>query len=486
MSKNQIAECLTFDDVLLVPQYSDFLPREADTSTQLTKNIRLSIPLVSAAMDTVTESDTAIRMAQHGGIGVIHKNMSPEAQAGEVRRVKKSESGMIVDPIAVKPSDMLEDVVETMRQHDISGVPVVENGKAVGILTSRDLRFLKDLNRPVSSIMTTELVTAKPGIDWESAKELLQKHRIEKLLLVDDDGYLEGLITVKDIEKRKNFPNATKDELERLAVAAAVGVGDDSEERIERLCDASVDVIVVDTAHGHTKRVIETVGKIKKNYEDIEVIAGNIATAEAVKALADAGADAVKIGIGPGSICTTRIVAGVGVPQVSAIQTCAEAAQKLGVPCIADGGIKYSGDVVKAIAAGANAVMIGSLFAGTEESPGDKVLYQGRSYKTYRGMGSMGAMEKGSGDRYGQEGLAAQKLVPEGIEGMVPFRGPLADNIYQLIGGLHAGMGYCGTPTVDELRRRAKFIRITGAGLKESHVHDVFVTKEAPNYKPSN
>lgn len=486
MSKNEITECLTFDDVLLVPQYSDFLPREADTTTQLTRNIRMRIPLISAAMDTVTESETAIRMAQYGGCGVIHKNMTPAQQANEVRRVKKSESGMIIDPITVKPDDRLDAVVEKMRLNDISGVPVVENGKAVGILTSRDLRFLKDLDRPVSKVMTTELVTAEPGIDWESAKELLQRHRIEKLLLVDKNGYLEGLITVKDIEKRKNFPYATKDALERLVVAAAVGVGDDTEERIELLCEADVDIIVVDTAHGHSKRVIETVGKIKKRFENIDVIAGNIATAEAVKALADAGADGVKVGIGPGSICTTRIVAGVGVPQVSAIQMCAQAAAKAGIPVIADGGIKYSGDVVKALAAGANAVMIGSLFAGTEESPGEKVLYQGRSYKTYRGMGSMGAMERGSGDRYGQEGLAAQKLVPEGIEGMVPFRGPLADNLYQLIGGLHAGMGYCGTPDIESLRTKAKFIRITGAGLKESHVHDVFVTKEAPNYKPSN
>ena len=485
MSVHQIAECLTFDDVLLVPQYSDFLPREADISSRFTRNIRLNMPLVSAAMDTVTESGTAICMAQQGGIGVVHKNMSIEQQAAEVRKVKKSESGMIINPITVGPDELLSSVVLMMARNSISGVPVVENGKAVGILTNRDLRFVRDLDRPVASVMTRQLVTARAGIAMDDAKELLQQHRIEKLLLVDDKGYLEGLITVKDIEKRETYPRATKDSQGRLVVAAAVGVGDDTPERVAALAAAEVDVIVVDTAHGHSRRVIDTVGEVKKKYPHIDVIAGNVATPEAVEALANAGADAVKIGIGPGSICTTRIVAGVGVPQVSAIMSCREAADRLDIPLIADGGIKYSGDVVKAIAAGASAVMVGSLFAGTEESPGDKILYQGRSYKTYRGMGSLGAMQQGSGDRYGQDGVQAQKLVPEGIEGMVPFRGPLADNIYQLIGGLQSGMGYCGTRTIEELRNRARFIRITGAGLRESHVHDVFVTKEAPNYKPS-
>lgn len=486
MAQKTIPECLTFDDVLLEPRYSDFLPRDSDTSTRFSRNISLNIPLASAAMDTVTESATAIRMAQLGGIGVIHKNMSPAQQAAEVLRVKKSESGMITNPITVGPDAQLSGVVELMRKHDISGVPVVEGSRAVGILTSRDLRFVKDLDRPVSAVMTTQLVTAQPGIDSDAAKALLQKHRIEKLLLVDESGDLQGLITVKDIEKRRTYPDATKDSMERLAVAAAVGVGADTEERVEALVNAGVDVLVVDTAHGHSIRVMETVKMVKSRYPHVDVVAGNIATAEAVKALAECGADAVKVGIGPGSICTTRIVAGVGVPQVSAISNCVAEAEKHGIPVIADGGIKYSGDVVKAIAAGASAIMIGSLFAGTEESPGDKVLYQGRSYKTYRGMGSLGAMEQGSGDRYGQDGIAAQKFVPEGIEGMVPFRGALADNIYQLIGGLRSGMGYCGTRTIDELRKDAQFIRITGAGLKESHVHDVFVTKEAPNYKPSS
>lgn len=485
MSDRTIEECLTFDDVLLAPQYSDFLPREADISTQFTRNIRVNLPLVSAAMDTVTEAGTAIAIAQQGGIGVVHKNMSIERQADEVRRVKKSESGMIVNPITVSPDDQLESVVRMMAEHQISGVPVVENGRAVGILTNRDLRFVKDLKRPVSAIMTRDLVTAPTSIDMDDAKALLQQHRIEKLLLVDDKGRLEGLITVKDIEKRRTYPNASKDSGGRLLVAAAVGVGEETHDRIAALVDAGVDVLVVDTAHGHTSRVIEVVKSIKTKYPQIDVVAGNIATPEAVRALVDAGADAVKIGIGPGSICTTRIVAGVGVPQVSAIQNCAAAGRELGVPVIADGGIKYSGDIVKAVAAGASTVMIGSLFAGTEEAPGDKVLYQGRSYKVYRGMGSIGAMQLGSSDRYGQEGVQSQKMVPEGIEGMVPFRGALADNILQLVGGLQSGMGYCGTRTIPELHERAKFIRITNAGLRESHVHDVFVTKEAPNYKPS-
>ena len=486
MADRIIEECLTFDDVLLVPQYSDFLPREADLSTQFTRKIRLNMPLVSAAMDTVTESATAISMARQGGIGVIHKNMSIERQCAEVRRVKKDESGMISDPISVSATDSLRDVVQLMAEHHISGVPVVDGRKAVGILTNRDLRFSNDLSRPVSAVMTRDLVTAKPGISMDDAKALLQEHRIEKLLLVDDAGNLAGMITVKDIEKRETYPNSSKDSNGRLLVAAAVGVGDDTEARAAGLVEAGVDVIIVDTAHGHSIRVIETVRMIKARFPDLQVVAGNVATADAVQALVDAGVDAVKVGIGPGSICTTRIVAGVGVPQISAIMNCVEAGNRLGVPIIADGGIKYSGDIVKAIAAGASCIMIGSLFAGTDESPGDTVLYQGRSYKTYRGMGSIGAMQQGSGDRYGQDGIAAQKLVPEGIEGMVPSRGPLADNILQLVGGIQSGMGYCGARTIEQMHTVAKFVRITSAGLRESHVHDVFVTKEAPNYKPSN
>ncbi len=487
MAGINIRESLTFDDVLLVPAYSDFLPADADVSTQLTANLRLNIPLVSAAMDTVTEAATAIAMARLGGIGVIHKNLTPEQQADQVRKVKKSESGMIVDPITAAPGDLLESVVRMMDDNNISGVPVVQGRRAVGILTNRDLRFVQDLNRPVSEVMTTDLVTARAGISMLDAKRLLQQHRIEKLLLVDEEGALEGLITVKDIEKRETYPRATKDTRERLCVAAAVGVGALSGERVAALVDAEVDVLVVDTAHGHSARVLEAVADIKRKYSGVDVIAGNIATGDAVRALADAGVDCVKVGIGPGSICTTRIVAGVGVPQITAIADCAEAAAELGIPLIADGGIKFSGDIVKAIAAGANAVMVGSLLAGTEESPGDVVLYQGRSYKVYRGMGSIGAMSAGSRDRYGQDSVKnEQKLVPEGIEGMVPVRGSIADNIHQLVGGLQAGMGYCGTPSIDDLRANARFVRLTGAGLQESHVHDVFITKEAPNYKRSS
>ncbi len=483
MKTVELTESLTFDDVLLVPAYSDFLPSEAVTKTRLTRNISLQIPLLSAAMDTVTEAEAAICMARNGGIGVIHKNMSPAQQAAEVRKVKKSESGMVVDPIVVGPDDTLGRVVELMTHHKISGVPVVSNGEPVGILTNRDLRFQTNLQIKVADVMTRRLVTAEVGVSMEEAKDILSRNRIEKLLLVDSAGKLAGLITFKDIEKRQNFPNATIDPLKRLVVAAAVSTGADKEERVTALVGAGVDVIVVDTAHGHSKGVLDTVRWIKATFPNTEIIAGNVATADAVEALVRAGADAVKVGIGPGSICTTRIVAGVGVPQITAIEQCAAAGDKLGVPIIADGGIKYSGDVVKAIAAGASAVMIGSLFAGTSESPGDVVLYQGRSYKTYRGMGSIGAMSDGSGDRYGQDGVESRKLVPEGIEGMVAFRGPLADNIYQLLGGLRSGMGYCGTRTIDELRKDAKFIRISNAGLRESHVHDVYVTKEAPNYK---
>ena len=484
MSFESVPECLTFDDVLLVPAYSDFLPRDADTSTRFTRNIRLQIPLVSAAMDTVTEAETAICMARQGGIGVIHKNLTPQRQAQEVRKVKKSESAMVSDPITVRPSDSLEHVVTLMDRHGISGLPVTSGERLVGIVTHRDMRFQKDLSRQVADIMTTNLITAPLGTAMEEAKGLLQKHRIEKLLVVDEQGRLAGLITVKDIEKRRTHPRAVKDKLERLLVAAALGVGEDREERAEALVRAGVDVVVVDTAHGHSKRVIETVAWLKQTYAGVEVVAGNIATPEAVRALAEVGADAVKIGIGPGSICTTRIVAGVGVPQVSAVMECARAARAVDVPVIADGGIKYSGDIVKALAAGADVAMIGSLFAGTEESPGDVVLYQGRTYKVYRGMGSLGAMSQGSGDRYGQDGVVeAQKLVPEGIEGRVAYRGPLTDNIFQLVGGVQAGMGYCGARTIPELQQKARFVRITNAGLRESHVHDVYITKEAPNYK---
>ena len=483
MKTAEVRESLTFDDVLLVPQYSEFLPADADTSTQFTREIRLEIPLASAAMDTVTEAEAAICMARNGGVGVIHKNMSPERQGAEVRKVKKSESGMVVDPITIGPGETLERAVQLMTTHSISGVPVVEGNRPVGILTNRDLRFQNDLRRPVSEVMTKELITASVGVGMDEAKAILSRNRIEKLLVVDEGGRLEGLITFKDIEKRQNFPNATIDSLKRLVVAAAVGPGSDRFDRVQSLVDAGVDILCVDTAHGHSKGVLEAVRWIKETYSSVQIVAGNVATPEATEALIRAGADAVKVGIGPGSICTTRIVAGVGVPQITAISECAEMGKKHGVPVIADGGIKYSGDIVKAIAAGASTVMIGSLFAGTAESPGDVVLYQGRSYKTYRGMGSIGAMAAGSGDRYGQDGVAAPKLVPEGIEGMVAYRGPLADNIYQLLGGLRSGMGYCGTRTIPELAEKAQFIRITGAGLRESHVHDVYVTKEAPNYK---
>jgi IMP dehydrogenase len=480
----EIVECLTFDDVLLRPAFSDFLPREADVSTRLTRNLRLNIPLVSAAMDTVTEAEAAICMARQGGLGVIHKNMTPAQQAAQVRKVKKSESGMITDPVTTTPDARLSQVVALMDQFSISGVPVVEQGRLVGILTNRDLRFQVDLDRTVGDVMTRELVTAPVGVSMDDAKELLNRHRIEKLLLVNEERQLQGLITVKDIEKRQTFPAAVKDSLGRLLVAAAVGVGEDRDERARLLVEAGVDVLVLDTAHGHSQRVLDSIRWVKDHFAGVDVIAGNIATADAVRALVDAGADAVKVGIGPGSICTTRVVAGVGVPQISAIMDCADAADALGVPVIADGGIKYSGDIVKAIAAGASVIMVGSLFAGTSESPGDVVLYQGRSYKVYRGMGSLGAMSQGSGDRYGQDGIReSQKLVPEGIEGMVPFRGSLSDNIFQLIGGLQSGMGYCGTRTIEALRAGGHFVRITNAGLRESHVHDVYVTKEAPNYK---
>jgi IMP dehydrogenase len=474
---------LTFDDVLLLPAESDVLPRQVDVSAQLTRNLRLQIPLVSAAMDTVTEARTAIAMAQAGGMGFIHKNLSPAQQALEVTKVKKYESGMVVDPVTIEPEARLYQALELMRQHDISGIPVTRKGRLVGIVTNRDLRFEKNLEQKVEDVMTRELITCREGISQEQAKELLHKNRIEKLLVVDEKFELKGLITIKDIEKTRAHPNAAKDEHGRLLVGAAVGVGAERDERVHALLRAGADVIAVDTAHGHSKAVIESVRALKSNFRDIELVAGNVATGEGAAALCEAGVDAVKVGIGPGSICTTRVVAGVGVPQISAIDNCVRAASRFGVPCISDGGIKYSGDIVKAIATGAHSVMIGSLFAGTEEAPGEVILYQGRSYKSYRGMGSLAAMKHGSRDRYFQAGEEDLKLVPEGIEGRVPYKGPLAMNVHQLVGGVRAGMGYTGCRTIDELRTRAKFVRITHAGLRESHVHDVQVTQEAPNYR---
>ena len=476
---------LTFDDVLLIPAESSVLPRDIDVSTRLTERIRLNIPLVSAAMDTVTESKTAIAMAQEGGLGIVHRNLSVWAQAGEVEKVKKFESGMITDPITVAPDQKISDAQEIMSKYGISGVPVTKNGKLVGILTNRDLRFEKRHDRPVSEVMTKEnLVTVKPGVGLDEAKELLHHHRIEKLLVVDDRFELKGLITVKDIEKKIQYPNASKDERGRLRVAAAVGVGPDWEERVEALVRAGVDLIAVDTAHGHSKNVLDVVGQIRRRYPDLEISGGNVATAEGTTALIQAGVNVVKVGVGPGSICTTRVVSGVGVPQITAIGSCAKAAARYNVPIIADGGIKYSGDITKALAAGADTVMIGSLFAGTEESPGETILYQGRTYKSYRGMGSIGAMGQGSRDRYGQaDVMDSNKLVPEGIEGQVPYKGSLSFNIHQLVGGLRAGMGYLGCKNVETLHSKAKFMQITSAALREGHVHDVFITKEAPNYR---
>ncbi len=476
---------VTFDDVLLLPDYSEVIPAEVDVSTYLTPKIKLNIPLLSAAMDTVTEAKTAITMAREGGIGIIHKNMSIERQALEVEKVKKSESGMIVEPKTVEPEQKISDALEIMSRYKISGVPVVKNKRLVGILTNRDLRFEENFNRKIEDVMTKEnLVTVPVGTTMEEAIKLLHKHRIEKLLVVNDDYELKGLITIKDIEKTKKYPNSAKDEIGRLIVGAAVGVSKEREERIQALVDNHVDVIVIDTAHGNSKNVIEAIIDTRKNFPDLQIIAGNIATGEAVERLAKAGVNAVKVGIGPGSICTTRIVAGVGVPQITAIIECVKVARKFGIPVIADGGIKYSGDIVKAIAAGADTVMIGSLFAGTEEAPGEKILYQGRSYKIYRGMGSLGAMKAGSKDRYFQEDIETEiKFVPEGIEGKVPYKGELSESIYQLIGGLRAGMGYTGCKNIEELKTKAKFVQITNAGLRESHVHDVIITKEAPNYR---
>jgi IMP dehydrogenase len=482
MFDRNLRECLTFDDVMLVPAYSEVLPAEADVRSRLTRTIELNIPVVSAAMDSVTEARSAITMARQGGIGIIHKNLAIEDQAEQVDRVKRAESAIILNPVTVRPSQSLREALGVMREHDVSGVPVVEGTTAVGILTSRDIRFEKNLDQPVSALMTTELVTVPPGCQPDDARVLLHKHRIEKLLVVDG-GKLVGLITIKDLLQAERNPLANKDERGRLRVGAAIGPGPDREKRAEALLEAGVDVLVVDTAHGHHKGVIDAVRDTKKRYPNVQVVGGNIATAEAAQALIDAGADAIKVGIGPGSICTTRIVAGIGVPQITAIADCVEVADRSGVPVIADGGIKYSGEVVKALAAGASCVMIGSLFAGTDESPGELVLYQGRSYKVYRGMGSLGAMKKGSRDRYGQGGTADEKLVPEGIEGRVPHRGSLASILAQLVGGLRAGMGYTGSRTVADLKNNAKFIRISSAGLRESHVHDVIITEEAPNYR---
>lgn len=472
---------LTFDDVLLIPGSSEILPQDVDTSTYLTKKIKLNIPIMSAGMDTVTESRMAIAIAREGGIGVIHKNMSIEEQALEVDRVKRSEHGVIWDPIFLSPEDSIAEAEALMARYKISGIPITVNGKLVGIITNRDLRFIQDYDQPIGNVMTRDnLVTAPVGTTLAEAKEILQKYKVEKLPLVDENYMLKGLITIKDIEKSRQFPLSAKDERGRLIVAAAVGVSSETLDRVAALVDAGVDAIVVDTAHGHSKFVIDMVRTIKKNYPDLDVIAGNVATAEAVKDLIEADADAIKVGIGPGSICTTRVVAGIGIPQITAIYECYQEAKKYNVPIIADGGIKYSGDITKAIAAGGSVVMLGSLLAGTEESPGEIEIYQGRSYKVYRGMGSIGAMKRGSKDRYFQgESL---KLVPEGVEGRVPYKGPLSDTIFQLIGGLKAGMGYCGCKNIEELQTKTRFIRITNAGLRESHPHGVHITKEAPNY----
>lgn len=478
-----VQEGLTFDDVLLIPAASDVLPAEVDLSTRLTDDIRLNIPLMSAAMDTVTESKLAIAIAREGGIGIIHKNMSIEEQASQVDKVKRSEHGVITDPFFLAPENSVREAVALMERYKISGVPITKNGKLVGILTNRDLRFESNYDQPIDNVMTKKnLVTAPVGTSLEEAQKILGKHRIEKLPIVDKDGYLKGLITIKDIEKSIQYPNSARDKNGRLLAGAAVGRAANTMERIAALVAAKVDVITVDTAHGHQKGVIEEVSKIKAKYPNLALIAGNVATPEATKALIDAGADVVKVGIGPGSICTTRVVAGIGMPQLTAVMQCAEMADKMGKRIIADGGIKYSGDIVKAIGAGASVVMIGSLFAGTLESPGEIEIYQGRNFKVYRGMGSLGAMAAGGNDRYFQENN--RKFVPEGVEGRVPYRGKVADIVYQMIGGLRAGMGYCGMHNIDEMRQNARFVRITNASLIESHPHDISITKESPNYSP--
>ncbi|MBJ6117147.1 IMP dehydrogenase [Pontibacter sp. BT310] len=483
--QNKIAfEALTYDDVLLLPAYSEVLPNNTDTSSWLTRNIRINVPLISAAMDTVTEADLAIAMAQEGGIGIIHKNMSIKKQAAQVRKVKRSESGMILDPITLEETATLGDAVQIMTEHKIGGIPVVNaSGKLTGIITNRDLRFEKDLTQPVTSIMTTKnLITAERGTDLAKAEDILQQYKIEKLPVVDEEGKLVGLITYKDILKKKDRPNACKDEFGRLRVGAAVGVTPDVMDRVQALVEAGVDVISVDTAHGHSKGVLDAVRRIKDLFPNVDLIAGNVATAEGARALADAGADAVKVGVGPGSICTTRIIAGIGVPQLTAVMEAARGLEGTGVPVVADGGIKFSGDIVKALGGGASTVMIGSLLAGTEEAPGEMIIYEGRKFKSYRGMGSVEAMEEGSKDRYFQGNEKdSRKLVPEGIVGRVPYTGLVGEVIYQLVGGIRAGMGYCGTPTIADLQK-ARMVKITGAGLRESHPHDVQITSEAPNY----
>ena len=482
----EIPLTLTFDDVLLEPRYSDVLPTEVEPYTKLAPGIDLHIPVVSAAMDTVTESRLAIAMAREGGLGFIHKNLSIELQALEVSKVKKSESGMVLDPVTIGPRATLSETRDLMKRHNISGIPVVDEGRLVGIITNRDLRFETNHEKPVSELMTggrDKLVTIAPGIEMEAAKRLLHQHRIEKLLVVNSNYELQGLITIKDIEKARKYPNANKDEVGRLLVGAALGVSEDLLQRAEALIQAEVDLVVIDSAHGHSQGVLEGIRKLRSHFSELQIVGGNIATAEGADALIDAGVDAVKVGIGPGSICTTRMVAGIGMPQISAIDSVAEALRKTDVPIIADGGIKYSGDIVKALAAGAHSVMIGSLFAGTAETPGQVILYQGRRYKLYRGMGSLGAMKEGSKDRYFQTGVQeVQKLVPEGIEGRVPYKGPLAESIFQFTGGLRAGMGYTGCASINELQNKASYVRISNAGLRESHVHDVYITEEAPNY----
>jgi len=484
MNLETIQEGLTFDDVLLIPAQSDVVPANTDTRTWLTRKIGLNVPVVSAAMDTVTESRLAIALAQQGGIGLIHRNMSMEQQADEVDKVKRSESGMIVDPVTVDPEQPIAAALEVMKRYRISGVPVTKSGKLVGILTNRDLRFENRFDQPISSVMTKEnLITVGVGTTLEEAEAILHQHRVEKLLVVDEHYFLKGLITVKDIQKKLKYPNAAKDAQGRLRCGAAIGSSGDFLERAQELVNRKVDVLVIDSAHGHQRRVMDALSAVKNAMPNVEVIAGNVATFEGARDLIARGADGIKVGIGPGSICTTRVVSGAGVPQITAIAECSKATKDSGVPLIADGGIKYSGDVSKAIAAGADCVTIGSLFAGTEESPGETILFQGRTFKSYRGMGSIGAMQQGSSDRYSQEATEGGKLVPEGIEGRVPYKGSVSDMVYQLVGGLRAGMGYCGCATSQELRENARFVRLTSAGLRESHVHDVIITKEAPNYR---
>lgn len=485
MLKGRLREGVTFDDVLLIPAKSEVLPSQVDVSTFLTPHIHMSIPLISAAMDTVTEARLAIALAQEGGVGIVHRNMSINHQAAEVDKVKRSESGMIVDPITMGPDQSVREALDIMEKYRISGIPITRNGRLLGILTNRDLRFETDLQKKVSDLMTKDnLVTVPEGTTLDAAKERLHRHRIEKLPVVDEQGRLKGLITIKDIEKRRKYPRACKDELGRLVVGAAVGISLETDKRVKHLVQAGLDVLVVDTAHGHSLSVLKTVEKIKKDYPNLALIGGNVATAEATLDLINAGCDAVKVGIGPSSICTTRVVAGIGVPQLTAVADCAEVADQYTIPIIADGGIRYSGDITKALAAGARSVMIGSIFAGTDESPGEKVLYQGRTYKAYRGMGSLGAMQEGSSDRYFQNSSdGPSKLVPEGVEGLMPFKGSLSSLVHQLVGGLRAGMGYCGSANIEELRTESRFIKISAAALRESHVHDVIVTKEAPNYQ---